>query len=73
MLERDSLIGGIQDGDSEDAVIHLECLAIHPAGIIGGEVSYCFSAYGSSLIPLIQALCVWGEQHLKRQGRSDLL
>ncbi len=35
------------------------------------QVSYRFSAYGRSLIPLIQSLCAWGEQHLQRQDRFE--
>ncbi len=37
------------------------------------QVSYCFSVYGRTLIPLIQSLCAWGEQHVRRQSRSDVL
>jgi DNA-binding HxlR family transcriptional regulator len=57
----------LRDLESE-GVLEREVRAARPP-----QVSYCFSAYGSSLIPLIQALSVWGEQHLKRQGRSDLM
>jgi DNA-binding HxlR family transcriptional regulator len=35
------------------------------------QVSYCFSVYGRTLIPLIQGLCAWGEQHVRRHSRSD--
>ena len=37
------------------------------------QVSYCFSDYGRTLIPLIQGLCAWGEQHVRRQSRSEVL
>jgi DNA-binding HxlR family transcriptional regulator len=37
------------------------------------QVSYCFSVYGRTLIPLIQGFCAWGEQHLRRQSHSDVL
>lgn len=37
------------------------------------QVSYSFTDYGRSLIPLIQTLCAWGEQHVKRQSNSDRL
>ena len=35
------------------------------------QVSYCFSAYGRTLIPLIQGLCTWGEKHVRRPGDAD--
>ncbi len=35
------------------------------------QVSYSFSAYGRTLIPVIQSLCAWGQQHGVRQGRRD--
>ncbi len=34
------------------------------------QVSYRFSAHGRSLIPLIQALCGWGQQHRQSRVRS---
>jgi DNA-binding HxlR family transcriptional regulator len=30
------------------------------------KVEYSFTEYGLSLKPVLQALCNWGEQHLKR-------
>ncbi|WP_286161002.1 winged helix-turn-helix transcriptional regulator [Aphanothece minutissima] len=35
------------------------------------RVSYSFSDYGRTLIPVIQSLCAWGQQHGVRQGRRD--
>lgn len=29
------------------------------------NVEYSFSDYGRSLVPVLQALCEWGEEHLK--------
>jgi len=30
------------------------------------QVSYCFSAYGRSLIPVLQTLCAWGQLYVER-------
>ncbi|MCT0213824.1 MULTISPECIES: helix-turn-helix domain-containing protein [unclassified Synechococcus] len=30
------------------------------------QVSYCFSTYGRSLIPVLQMLCAWGQVHVER-------
>ncbi|MCP9850380.1 helix-turn-helix domain-containing protein [Cyanobium sp. Morenito 9A2] len=30
------------------------------------QVSYGFSAYGRSLIPVLQTLCAWGQSHRER-------
>jgi DNA-binding HxlR family transcriptional regulator len=30
------------------------------------KVEYSFTDYGRSLEPVLQALCEWGQQHLKR-------
>jgi DNA-binding HxlR family transcriptional regulator len=35
------------------------------------QVSYSFSDYGRTLIPVIQSLCAWGQQHGVRQGRRN--
>jgi DNA-binding HxlR family transcriptional regulator len=51
-----------------DGMVEREVRAAKPP-----QVSYCFSVYGRTLIPLIQGLCAWGKQHVRRQGRSDLL
>jgi DNA-binding HxlR family transcriptional regulator len=31
------------------------------------QVEYSFTEYGKTLIPSIESLCAWGEEHLKRQ------
>jgi DNA-binding HxlR family transcriptional regulator len=33
------------------------------------HVEYSLSEYGQSLLPIIEVLCVWGENHLRRQQR----
>ncbi|MBD2255989.1 winged helix-turn-helix transcriptional regulator [Pseudanabaena sp. FACHB-2040] len=30
------------------------------------KVEYSFTAYGKTLVPVLQALCNWGEEHLER-------
>ncbi|MBD0269374.1 MAG: winged helix-turn-helix transcriptional regulator [Cyanobacteria bacterium Co-bin8] len=30
------------------------------------KVEYSFTAYGKTLVPVLQALCNWGEDHLER-------
>jgi DNA-binding HxlR family transcriptional regulator len=30
------------------------------------RVSYCFSAYGRTLIPVLQTLCAWGQLYVER-------
>lgn len=30
------------------------------------QVSYCFSAYGRSLIPVLHTLCAWGQLYVER-------
>lgn len=32
------------------------------------KVEYCFTGYGRSLVPVLKALCDWGENHLKLRG-----
>ena len=35
------------------------------------QVSYSFSDHGLTLIPVIQSLCAWGQEHGEGQGRRD--
>lgn len=35
------------------------------------RVEYAFSEYGKSLLPVMQALCEWGEEHLRQKAASS--
>jgi DNA-binding HxlR family transcriptional regulator len=37
------------------------------------KVEYSFTEYGRSLEPVLQTLCNWGEQHLKRLESNETL
>jgi DNA-binding HxlR family transcriptional regulator len=34
------------------------------------KVDYSFTDYGRSLVPVLEALCQWGEDHLKGRGTT---
>lgn len=36
------------------------------------KVEYLFSCYGRTLVPALQALCEWGEEHLKLQNTAPI-
>ncbi|MBW4483812.1 MAG: helix-turn-helix transcriptional regulator [Tildeniella torsiva UHER 1998/13D] len=36
------------------------------------KVEYSFTDYGHSLIPVLEALCHWGEQHVVRHGTPPM-
>lgn len=35
------------------------------------RVEYAFSEYGKSLFPVLQVLCAWGEEHIRREANSS--
>lgn len=42
----------------------------HDAGTVPPCVHYSISAYGMTLTPVLQALCDWGREHMKRASTS---
>ncbi|MDX1941410.1 MAG: helix-turn-helix domain-containing protein [Saprospiraceae bacterium] len=36
------------------------------------KVEYALTAYGQTLLPLINAICEWGEAHLEKIGRQSI-
>lgn len=45
------------------------CRNVYPE--VPPKVEYSFTDYGLSLIPVLQVLCRWGENHLKRDRSID--
>jgi DNA-binding HxlR family transcriptional regulator len=45
-------------------------VARHPSGAIPSPVEYELTAYGTSLLPIVDALRAWGRGHLER-GMAD--
>ena len=41
-----------------------------PTGAVPAPVTYRLTPYGATLLPIIEQVRVWGEEHLRRQGGS---
>ena len=44
-----------------------------PTGAVPAPVLYELTAYGQTLLPIIESVRVWGEQHLQRSGAPPRL
>ena len=42
----------------------------HDAGTVPPHVTYTVSGYGMTLLPVVEALCAWGVEHLHRSAAS---
>jgi DNA-binding HxlR family transcriptional regulator len=56
-ISHKSLSLSLKDLEADNLIIRTEYPQIPP------KVEYSLSPYGESLIPILDALCVWGEQH----------
>lgn len=48
-----------------DGIIHKELFVEVPP-----RVEYSLTEYGRSLVPLIEGMCSWGEDHLEKTGQT---
>jgi DNA-binding HxlR family transcriptional regulator len=49
----------------KDAIINRKTLSEMPP-----KVEYSFTDYGKTLIPVLQPLCEWGQEHLKHRNTN---